>query len=88
LRRQPGPNKTLHLTGGARRLFEVDCLPSPAGLLSGVVRRRKAYCNCSFEGSGMSAGTNRCPKCNGEMVQGFTCGREGPYLLDALGLHY
>ena len=26
----------------------------------------------------MSAGTNRCPKCNGEMVQGFTCGREGP----------
>ena len=28
--------------------------------------------------TGMSAGTNRCPKCNGEMVQGFTCGREGP----------
>ncbi len=26
----------------------------------------------------MSAGTNRCPKCNGKMVQGFTCGREGP----------
>ncbi len=26
----------------------------------------------------MSAGTNRCPKCNGGMVQGFTCGREGP----------
>ena len=26
----------------------------------------------------MSAGTNRCPKCNGEMVQGFTCGREDP----------
>ncbi len=26
----------------------------------------------------MSAGTNRCPKCNGDMVQGFTCGREGP----------
>ena len=26
----------------------------------------------------MSAGANRCPKCNGEMVQGFTCGREGP----------
>jgi hypothetical protein len=26
----------------------------------------------------MSAGTNRCPKCNGEMVQGFICGREGP----------
>ena len=26
----------------------------------------------------MSAGTNRCPKCNGEMMQGFTCGREGP----------
>jgi len=26
----------------------------------------------------MSEGTNRCPKCNGEMVQGFTCGREGP----------
>ena len=28
--------------------------------------------------TGMSSGTNRCPKCNGEMVQGFTCGREGP----------
>jgi len=26
----------------------------------------------------MSEGTKRCPKCNGEMVQGFTCGREGP----------
>ena len=26
----------------------------------------------------MSAGTNRCSKCNGGMVQGFTCGREGP----------
>ena len=26
----------------------------------------------------MSAGTNRCPKCNGEMVQGFTYGRDGP----------
>ena len=26
----------------------------------------------------MSAGTNRCPKCNGGMVQGFACGREGP----------
>lgn len=26
----------------------------------------------------MSAGTNRCPKCNGDMVQGFTSGRDGP----------
>ncbi len=26
----------------------------------------------------MSAEANRCPKCNGAMVQGFTCGREGP----------
>lgn len=26
----------------------------------------------------MSAGTSRCPKCNGEMVQGFIYGREGP----------
>ncbi len=26
----------------------------------------------------MNAEVNRCPKCNGEMVQGFTCGREGP----------
>ena len=26
----------------------------------------------------MSAGTNRCPKCNGAMVRGFTCQREGP----------
>lgn len=26
----------------------------------------------------MSTEANRCPKCNGEMVQGFICGREGP----------
>ena len=26
----------------------------------------------------MSVGTNRCPKCDGDMVQGFTYGREGP----------
>ena len=26
----------------------------------------------------MCAGTNRCPKCNGEMMQGFTYGRDGP----------
>jgi len=26
----------------------------------------------------MTVGMNRCPKCNGEMVQGFTYGREGP----------
>ena len=26
----------------------------------------------------MSEVTNRCPKCHGEMVQGFTCEREGP----------
>ncbi len=35
----------------------------------------------------MSEGTNRCPKCNGEMVQGFTCGREGPNrVVSALGV--
>jgi hypothetical protein len=28
--------------------------------------------------TGKSAGTNRCPKCTGEMVQGFIVGREGP----------
>ena len=26
----------------------------------------------------MSEGTNRCPKCDGEMVQGFTFESEGP----------
>lgn len=26
----------------------------------------------------MSIEKTHCPKCSGEMVQGFTCGREGP----------
>lgn len=26
----------------------------------------------------MSLETKRCPKCSGDMMQGFTCGREGP----------
>ena len=28
--------------------------------------------NFFFGGSSMNAEANRCPKCNGEMVQGFT----------------
>jgi uncharacterized protein (UPF0212 family) len=29
------------------------------------------YSNPIFGGSTMNVGTTRCPKCNGEMVQGF-----------------
>src|SRR5215210_1602591 len=52
--------------------------PARVGDVCGAVRRRlTAYFNPYCGGSTMSAETTRCPKCDGEMVQGFIVDHHG-----------
>jgi hypothetical protein len=44
------------------------CLPEGAKKVCNIM---KAWCGVFFRGSILSAGENRCPKCEGEMVQRF-----------------